>query len=385
MYTKIQRVQKSHALEKKVGHIEISPTIAAGNCSIAAWSTPLSCCQSNPLFSILFESFFRFSLLSSLSWQSLASRILRMTILYLSYAFTILRYDLNLALFRVLRLNMPTPFQMLKMTIRLVLLSSILQVSLAQNLNGTTSQACYWPDGSLATGNYACGSDDTVNHACCPIDGSCVDGGYCFGLYGYLSRFSCTDRSWNDAACPSQCFNAGKSSWADLSPCDAASGQWCCLETSSSCCGNTTFNFAPGGITAWRDASRTQTFFQALSLAPATVTVTQIATSSLTIAATTLTSTFTPTVISGAQNATCQAAYCSSTTVGLAVGLPLGCALVAALAWLYIERRRSRGSNVVMESHGEPRSSSFWAGKPELEVPKLSQRQIERFRAAELD
>lgn len=270
-------------------------------------------------------------------------------------------------------------------TTQFALLISTVPAAFSQNPNGTTSQPCYWPDGSLAENSYACGSDNTVHHACCLIDGSCIDGGYCIGLYGYLNRVSCTDRSWSDPACPSQCFDTVKDGFVSLAPCDAPHGKWCCLDGSmtSGCCANNTFQFSPLGITAWRNASNTQTFFQALAVTQATVTVTNVAATSTIPAQTTSISTATP----DAQNGICQAGNCNSTTTGLAVGLPLGCALLAALAWGFLEHRRSKSSKILEKSHGEPRFSSIWFPnpEPELEAPKLSQRLMERSRAAELD
>lgn len=77
----------------------------------------------------------------------------------------------------------------------------------------TTSQTCYWPDGT--TNNYTpCpGVDEDNPGPCCSESDTkdpCLQGegavGNCLSLYGFIYRGGCTDPNWEAANCAKACW-----------------------------------------------------------------------------------------------------------------------------------------------------------------------------------
>lgn len=73
---------------------------------------------------------------------------------------------------------------------------------LAQNLN---VPICYYPDESVAGGNYACNLAANVS-ACCGVGSTCLDNGLCGSGSQGIIRGACTDRSWGSPDCPQYCL-----------------------------------------------------------------------------------------------------------------------------------------------------------------------------------
>lgn len=69
---------------------------------------------------------------------------------------------------------------------------------------------CYYPNGQATQENdIPCTSGDS---ACCPSDWTCLNNGLCYNDHeDYLTRFTCTDKSWNSTACPQICLGDSKS------------------------------------------------------------------------------------------------------------------------------------------------------------------------------
>src|SRR3954467_8039917 len=66
---------------------------------------------------------------------------------------------------------------------------------------------CYYPDGSIPTDYVWEPCTGSQYSSCCiPSEGDiCQDNGLCyFPPLGNLFRGTCTDRTWNDPACPSE-------------------------------------------------------------------------------------------------------------------------------------------------------------------------------------
>lgn len=73
------------------------------------------------------------------------------------------------------------------------------------------ARTCYYPDGTISSGDLAC--DENAKHsACCgapPFGGTCLSTGICSGIpSGGLSRGSCTDPTWQSDACPKFCIGS---------------------------------------------------------------------------------------------------------------------------------------------------------------------------------
>lgn len=64
---------------------------------------------------------------------------------------------------------------------------------------------CYFPDQTVATGNYACNLASNVS-ACCGTGGICLDNGLCGTSNNEIIRGACTDKSWTSDDCPQYCL-----------------------------------------------------------------------------------------------------------------------------------------------------------------------------------
>ena len=66
---------------------------------------------------------------------------------------------------------------------------------------------CYFPDGSVDSSSTPCDTSSD-NSACCGPGNACLSNGYCFTYVDTmlgLGRQSCTDKTWQSDACPSNC------------------------------------------------------------------------------------------------------------------------------------------------------------------------------------
>ena len=85
---------------------------------------------------------------------------------------------------------------------------SITQLSLFFSLLAlfqlSTSQICYFPDGSPAMSDTPCGTG--LNSACCAAGSYCLSNGLCITNM-ILNRGSCTDPSWTAEECAPYCLD----------------------------------------------------------------------------------------------------------------------------------------------------------------------------------
>ncbi|KAF9630546.1 hypothetical protein BFW01_g1108 [Lasiodiplodia theobromae] len=83
----------------------------------------------------------------------------------------------------------------------------LLDVILAAQSGDGHVPLCYYPDGTIATNDYACRLDTTESF-CCTTNVSCLDNKICDVLsptqYRY-NRGTCTDKTWTSDACPQFC------------------------------------------------------------------------------------------------------------------------------------------------------------------------------------
>lgn len=73
-------------------------------------------------------------------------------------------------------------------------------IHLAINTAAAASAICYFPDGSVAKDHEACSNINSPS-ACCEDGSICLTNGFCLDQMS-VSRHSCTDRTWQDPACP---------------------------------------------------------------------------------------------------------------------------------------------------------------------------------------
>ncbi|KAF2421163.1 hypothetical protein EJ08DRAFT_738318 [Tothia fuscella] len=69
-----------------------------------------------------------------------------------------------------------------------------------------SSKDCYFPNGAFAP-NYTPCDPGTKNSACCSTGQTCTTHGLCFDN-GYLARGACTDKNWDNEACPKYCYTS---------------------------------------------------------------------------------------------------------------------------------------------------------------------------------
>ena len=102
-------------------------------------------------------------------------------------------------------------------------------------LSTVFAQDCFYPNGSLSTGDSRespCGGSTSI---CCPLNWECMSNGLCYyppdDFYG---RYSCTDETWG--ACPDICtydYNA----YGGEAILQCSNGKYCCdKDRSFDCC-----------------------------------------------------------------------------------------------------------------------------------------------------
>ncbi|KAF2141593.1 uncharacterized protein K452DRAFT_318581 [Aplosporella prunicola CBS 121167] len=123
---------------------------------------------------------------------------------------------------------------------------------------------CYWPDGSQAINSYICNTTAVDNggySGCCLKNDICYSDGSCAqAMTNIPYRLTCTDKDWQDDACPKMCLSAGSKNNSVLwiQRCFPRSRKSCCLTDSPSCCNEDPpagdfFKYEPGLVTAFLD------------------------------------------------------------------------------------------------------------------------------------
>ncbi|OJD29589.1 uncharacterized protein BKCO1_7700036 [Diplodia corticola] len=114
---------------------------------------------------------------------------------------------------------------------------------------------CYYPDGTVATNDYACRLD-TAESFCCTTNVSCLDNKICDVLNPTQYRFNrgtCTDKTWTSAACPQFCQAKVPDYGCGIIRCPDAAGKVCCdtdhKDATATCCQDPSNLFDLGG--AW--------------------------------------------------------------------------------------------------------------------------------------
>ncbi|KAF4545218.1 uncharacterized protein LTHEOB_5629 [Lasiodiplodia theobromae] len=92
------------------------------------------------------------------------------------------------------------------------------------------ANTCYYPDGSVADKDIPCSSSSS-GAACCPQGWQCLDDGIChFDEEDWITRYTCTDRSWDSAACPQYCLGGTPNGTdvGNVALLECSDNQYCC-------------------------------------------------------------------------------------------------------------------------------------------------------------
>ena len=152
-------------------------------------------------------------------------------------------------------------------------------------------------------------------------------------IFNNPSVGGCTDKTWQAPECSSHCDNAENNGWTELLQCEPEGTSplytWCCwnpgVQGSNSCCDNTfTMNTAAWGQ-VYLHASNGTTFsaLSASSTSPPTSSATKSASSA-----------------SASASPSSKSGLDLASTIGLAVGIPLGILVIAVMGILFWWMRR---------------------------------------------
>ena len=83
------------------------------------------------------------------------------------------------------------------------------------------SKICYFPNGDVSPDHAPCNSN-AEQSSCCHIQDACLSNGYCFAATDWVPneiyRGSCTDKSFQDDACPFYCNDVNQKRAIKLAP-----------------------------------------------------------------------------------------------------------------------------------------------------------------------
>ncbi|KAK3723621.1 hypothetical protein LTR37_001502 [Vermiconidia calcicola] len=205
----------------------------------------------------------------------------------------------------------------------------------------TAAQRCYYPDGETIAVDKPCDTSAAFS-ACCNEGAFCLENGLCYGD-GVISRGSCTDQSWSDAACASHCTEVSTDVGIALQPCSQTSleSTFVCGLSNSDCIDDHNV-FAVSDATnivlrGLQVAALQGGKQQALTISP-TTSLHDSSSGSEPANSTFQTVTATPSAVrTDAKFTTAQMAG-----VGAGVGIPLLLALLAAIFIILKQRREMR-------------------------------------------
>ncbi|KKY18608.1 hypothetical protein UCDDS831_g05889 [Diplodia seriata] len=132
------------------------------------------------------------------------------------------------------------------------LLAATLFVLAARQGFVRAEDSCYYPDGSVADKDIPCGSSSS-DTACCPYGWTCLDTGICsLDSLDYITRYTCTDQSWDSSACPQYCLDGtpNGTDTGNVALLECSDNQYCCNgDRSGNCCKDkavSLFEISPG-------------------------------------------------------------------------------------------------------------------------------------------
>ncbi|OJJ42717.1 hypothetical protein ASPZODRAFT_1294569 [Penicilliopsis zonata CBS 506.65] len=202
-----------------------------------------------------------------------------------------------------------------------------------------TASQCYYPDGTVATDDVPCTSEEYS--ACCGPTTACLDNHYCVNLEEpwMLNAGSCTDVNWESSNCASQCtFNNTRDEGVAIYLYERTdtSYEYCCSgimndgDNGTTCVSGSTFRLDSGtviiGVAALANYTTTSTN------ATATTTVTASSTATGTSSASTSSLDCSVAAADGSKSTSHDVA------IGAGVGVPLGVIALLVTTWAFWER-----------------------------------------------
>lgn len=119
----------------------------------------------------------------------------------------------------------------------------------------TAAPKCFYPDGVTVEPNHTPCNTTVANSACCLPQDSCTADGLCLGTSNFNYRGSCTDNTWSSNACPQTClldlftkqpFGAQTAIISCSAP-GAIPNEFCCNSAGGNCCTVATFGLGSTG------------------------------------------------------------------------------------------------------------------------------------------
>lgn len=100
---------------------------------------------------------------------------------------------------------------------------SLAVLFLTLSTTSSAQRACFFPDGTRASGDIACNPDASSESACCGVGYACLANGICQqtsaapdnGGVRFI-RGSCTDISWQSSSCPQFCIDRDNSMYTSF-------------------------------------------------------------------------------------------------------------------------------------------------------------------------
>ncbi|KAK2785527.1 hypothetical protein FQN53_007612 [Emmonsiellopsis sp. PD_33] len=219
------------------------------------------------------------------------------------------------------------------------------------------SRTCYALDGTEYPDHVPCTDGETTN--CCGPNNICLSNGLCFlqesaGLV--LGRLTCTDKDWG-SGCYAPCRDYFTNGGSPIVPLhyNRMDSDYCCGSTAIV---NGKLGCENGDSPISLPIAEVIIGVAGLSGLSRTTSATSLPTSS---AAPTTTASAQPTPsCTGSPAAECPASKSHETTIGAAVGVPLGVIAAAALAWALMERKGKM--EAISASAGNAGNTSAYGG-----------------------
>ncbi|KAL2834812.1 hypothetical protein BJY01DRAFT_259393 [Aspergillus pseudoustus] len=244
---------------------------------------------------------------------------------------------------------------------------------------------CYKPDGTSHTfdGTVICNSVEGSVSMCCGLNDICLQNGMCkvkvdedAGVNATYWRDGCSISSWPDVGCLKVCTGDNQIDElgnASMTPCDGTdySETWCC-GTTTDCCGTDAEITVPANI-----------YVASTSASTSTSTSTSISTNTSSTTSN-VESTPTESAASHTHTSSSDESHSSSglsggSKAGIGVGVAAGViALVGALSFFVLRRRRRNAATPPEISLYQPVQSQKAAGTPDLQAPVVHEKPADK-------
>ncbi|KAG4429281.1 hypothetical protein IFR05_015235 [Cadophora sp. M221] len=224
------------------------------------------------------------------------------------------------------------------------------------------SASCYNLDGAFEPGAQLCDST-TDRNDCCNTGDFCTSvSGLCLNVGGnnFLTNFACGSQDWS--GCTKYCEQRNNSAimLCNAGGNDGKSQTYCCTDLQSDCCSDSNaISSLPVFNTVFRAGARDPTTASSTRTTSTKTGSTSPPTPSSGNAGLTTTTPDTANTHSSSPSPSSSKNTSTTLAVGLGLGIPFSLALIACLAYIIWQRKKSATSNSMM------RSSQLHAGGPQ--------------------